>query len=229
MERVPSYEAVHQRLVRKFGAARTHPCTFCEERARDWALVREPKWFDPQGPYTDDPEAYAPLCGSCHKRYDQNLPPCPHGPARDRTPVGTCRECRNTRERAYLKKRYAEDAEWRAAKRAYFNEWRATHPEMNERGSAKKRARYAEDPTYREDKLAKNKAYYEENSERAIAREREKFAANPELRETKNARARELHRERMATDPVYREKKQAASRASKARRKAQKDDLGNPS
>lgn len=117
MDSVPSYNGVHARLTRLRGRAADQVCAHCGDTAYQWALTGEPKWSDPRA-YTDDLDAYTPLCGSCHARLDRGLPPCPHGPERDRRPDGTCRACQTTRKRALDNERYANDPEFREAKKA---------------------------------------------------------------------------------------------------------------
>lgn len=51
------------------------------------------------------------------------------------------------------------------------------------------RKRYAEDPEYRERKLASNRAYSKEHREEINARVREKHASDPKIREKDQARS----------------------------------------
>lgn len=119
---VPTYEAVHKQLRRWRGKAREHPCTHCGDAARHWALIGESKWADPSGhPYTDDLDAYTPLCVACHLALDRGWERCPHG-SDERDPWGDCRTCRLDR---YA--RLAEDRTWKDARNAEARERYARH------------------------------------------------------------------------------------------------------
>ena len=92
---LPTYNTVHRRLVRDFGAAREHPCARCgrvSEHAQ-WSF-RYGSYdvnADHHGPdkgrlYSTDPGDYWPLCKGCHARFDGtyrririgDLPSLPH-------------------------------------------------------------------------------------------------------------------------------------------------------
>ena len=160
MTTIPTYEAIHHRLRRHFGSASGRICAYCGSQAAEWALIGEPKWLDPR-PYTDDLDAYTPLCDQCHRRLDLNLPPCPHGPERDRKTDGHCRACVNARVAATRKALYESDPEL----------WERVKAEARERG----RKLYASDPLRREVKLA---------------RQRERWATDPAYREADRDRKR---------------------------------------
>ena len=62
-----THKAMHTRVIRVRGAARTHRCLFCAEGDRivpalDWAQLHEANGLD----IAD----YVPLCRRCHLRYD---------------------------------------------------------------------------------------------------------------------------------------------------------------
>ncbi|MFF1898604.1 hypothetical protein [Streptomyces sp. NPDC058206] len=68
-----AYQIAHKRVVRLYGAARNHPCTFCFLAAKEWALDNEYPDIvrDENGlAYADNPSAYMPLCFTCHRAYD---------------------------------------------------------------------------------------------------------------------------------------------------------------
>lgn len=105
---VPSYQAIHKRLFHHRGRAGDRLCVYCEAPAQGWALAGEAKWCDKRGRrYTDDLNAYIPLCQSCHRQLDRT--PCPHGPNYVRLPDGACKAC--ARERR--KERYTNDPAYR--------------------------------------------------------------------------------------------------------------------
>ena len=115
---IPSYFTVHGRLRVQRGPARGFLCTRCGAQAQEWALTGEPKWLDPR-PYTDDLDAYVPMCNSCHQALDHGWPPCPHGPERATLTDGRCRACFNDRSRARYANMPEEQREaMRAAQRA---------------------------------------------------------------------------------------------------------------
>jgi hypothetical protein len=69
-----SYNAVHLRLGRDRGQAKTFPCVDCGERARTWSYDHaDPgEIFDDLGrPYSLNQDHYQPRCGSCHNRFDR--------------------------------------------------------------------------------------------------------------------------------------------------------------
>lgn len=57
-----AYSAQHKRVVRARGPARERQCIGCPAQARDWARIH--------GRDGEDPGDYAPMCRSCHNRYD---------------------------------------------------------------------------------------------------------------------------------------------------------------
>lgn len=78
-----SYFAVHERIKRRLGSARNHPCISCEGPAGHWAYDRTDanELRDSTGPYSTDLNRYQPMCVSCHKRMDiQYKPPKTHCP-----------------------------------------------------------------------------------------------------------------------------------------------------
>jgi hypothetical protein len=74
------YHAAHKRLMRVRGKAKLYVCSQCGDRqAKDWAYLHgspggKPAGVTasgtPHGPYSLDPDHYAPMCKPCHKAYD---------------------------------------------------------------------------------------------------------------------------------------------------------------
>ena len=67
------YKSVHYRCELNFGLAKSHLCIWCLGDAFDWAYLftGEVKTCPHSGrPYSDRIDDYAPLCRSCHKRWD---------------------------------------------------------------------------------------------------------------------------------------------------------------
>lgn len=58
----PSRQARHSRVERLRGRAKTHPCTYCSNRAHDWAQIH--------GTTGLDINDYMALCKKCHINYD---------------------------------------------------------------------------------------------------------------------------------------------------------------
>lgn len=70
----PSIEAVHFRLVRKWGRAPIHLCITCFKPAQQWAYLHTAGTntkFECGSPYSYDEEDYAPMCRSCHVKLDE--------------------------------------------------------------------------------------------------------------------------------------------------------------
>lgn len=68
-----SYSAIHQRLTRARGRARTHTCVDCSDPAAQWSYSRTngPGHRESEvGPYSVDLNDYDPRCVSCHKKFD---------------------------------------------------------------------------------------------------------------------------------------------------------------
>jgi hypothetical protein len=70
----PAYVTIHARLRRSKGKATNYGCTACGRQAETWAYqggcpdeVRDPRTGSP---YTADLSRYAPMCASCHKKFD---------------------------------------------------------------------------------------------------------------------------------------------------------------
>ena len=61
-----SYKAFHQRLKKAFGKARKHKCSICG--TNDQTLSYD--WANLTGRYYDLLD-YAPMCRSCHRKYDK--------------------------------------------------------------------------------------------------------------------------------------------------------------
>jgi hypothetical protein len=69
------YAAVHARLRRGFGNARTHQCVECGNAAEDWAYDHQDadERRDSRGlPYSVRPEHYRPMCRRCHLEFDRH-------------------------------------------------------------------------------------------------------------------------------------------------------------
>lgn len=70
----PGYEAVHSRLSRDRGPARTHECARCNRRAKTWAYTHDDpneQWCPKTGfPFSLDQSYYVALCKSCHSKFD---------------------------------------------------------------------------------------------------------------------------------------------------------------
>lgn len=69
-----TYAAVHQRLRRQRGVARSHACVSCGEGASQWSVNRSAAGLltSAEGPYSTDLTDYDPRCVPCHKKYDLN-------------------------------------------------------------------------------------------------------------------------------------------------------------
>lgn len=68
-----TYLAVHQRLYRWRGPARTHACVDCDGRAATWSYDKtDPnELVDSQGRrYSTDADRYTPRCYRCHHKFD---------------------------------------------------------------------------------------------------------------------------------------------------------------
>jgi hypothetical protein len=75
---VPNYGSAHDRLIRKRGRAREHPCALCQKDARSWALIAgrathhgPPRDGISPRAYSLNPDDYVPLCAKCHWHYDR--------------------------------------------------------------------------------------------------------------------------------------------------------------
>ena len=74
---VKGYHNAHGAVAASRGSAKTHKCVVCNKQAWCWALnhknIRDISnvFKDPEiGYYSVDVFDYLPLCGSCHRRYD---------------------------------------------------------------------------------------------------------------------------------------------------------------
>lgn len=69
-----NYREAHQRIQAAKGRAADYDCIECSGPANHWAYSYaepSPKYVSPKGqPYSDDPDAYIPLCIGCHRRFD---------------------------------------------------------------------------------------------------------------------------------------------------------------
>ena len=69
------YMAVHQRLRRGRGPAKSHQCIDCGKQAAHWSYDHSdpnPKIDEKNGPYSTDLDRYHPRCRPCHKIQDKN-------------------------------------------------------------------------------------------------------------------------------------------------------------
>jgi hypothetical protein len=66
--KVPSYWAIHQRLVKTLGRAKTHTCQ-CGQPAAQWAYTG-PREAGQRLPHSGDMNDYEAMCVRCHKRMD---------------------------------------------------------------------------------------------------------------------------------------------------------------
>ena len=66
------YSGVHRRLAVDFGPASAHRCADCGGDAAQWSYSREDadERMSEDGPYSLNPEHYAPRCVPCHKAMD---------------------------------------------------------------------------------------------------------------------------------------------------------------
>lgn len=68
----PSIDSVHQKLARSRGKARGHTCG-CGLPAYEWAYQHtdpNPLYSEEGSVYSLDPQNYAPMCRSCHRKLD---------------------------------------------------------------------------------------------------------------------------------------------------------------
>lgn len=74
---VPTYGAVHQRLVRYRGRAKSFQCSRCERPAKQWAyLHNDPNELrSTEGPFSSRLDCYEAMCVSCHKKMDLSVWP----------------------------------------------------------------------------------------------------------------------------------------------------------
>lgn len=92
----PTWGAIHKRLSRKFGPAKTHPCVDCGETAREWSylggcpdeLMEEVKGSTLR--YSENLWLYVPRCVQCHRVNDKSWV------TRQRTPDGRFKGRENT-------------------------------------------------------------------------------------------------------------------------------------
>lgn len=65
-QRDPAYGRNHDRLRRVRGPAHAHRCAGCGGQGRQWAQIH--------GGDGTDPQAYMPMCFTCHVNYDRKHP-----------------------------------------------------------------------------------------------------------------------------------------------------------
>jgi hypothetical protein len=76
-----SYRAIHKRLRADRGRAADLPCNSCGKSAREWAYLYngDPELTDPEGrKYAMNTACYAPMCVSCHRKWDHQQDPERH-------------------------------------------------------------------------------------------------------------------------------------------------------
>lgn len=83
-DKLPTYEAVHQRVRKVFGAASQQTCVGCSSQAEQWAydgtdpteVWSTQPWSNRNGAsiaaYSRYPEFYMPMCRSCHTKRDRH-------------------------------------------------------------------------------------------------------------------------------------------------------------
>lgn len=67
------YAVAHKRVRRLYRSARNHSCSFCMMAAQEWALDWQHNEISTDGEgraYSNNPQAYEPLCVECHRAYD---------------------------------------------------------------------------------------------------------------------------------------------------------------
>lgn len=71
------YTGAHYRVRNRYGPPSSHVCSYCYVKpAAHWAYdhLDPNSLLDPdEGPYSDDPSHYMPLCARCHKRFDLGI------------------------------------------------------------------------------------------------------------------------------------------------------------
>lgn len=112
-----SYRRAHSRLVEDRGPASTHPCG-CGQPGDEWAYLggaADERTNSVGQAFSVDQKFYAPMCRSCHKRFDYVAPThCAYGheyttentklrPGR----ASACRACDCRRNREYRARRSA--------------------------------------------------------------------------------------------------------------------------
>lgn len=107
----------HRAVYKAKGKASEHECGSCGKAAMDWSQIHD---SDP-----DDVNSYAPLCRSCHLKYDSRFRTNRPGAKGKRTPE----QVENVR-RAALKR--FQDPEEVAANKRRSQEWWDSHPEAKE-------------------------------------------------------------------------------------------------
>lgn len=69
-----SGQAIHSRLYREYGYAKEHLCIQCDNEALDWAYLYtagdDEVRINGRQPWSPNMEDYAPMCRSCHSRFD---------------------------------------------------------------------------------------------------------------------------------------------------------------
>lgn len=73
-----AYSSAHHRVRKAKGPASSHRCVRCAGPAEQWAYsngdlfpLRDASGREAGLPYSTDPEHYAPMCRSCHTRFDK--------------------------------------------------------------------------------------------------------------------------------------------------------------
>lgn len=73
-----SYIGAHDRIRTSRGPASEHTCVDCGRQALDWSYIygdENEKWEPKKGPYSTNPEFYAPRCRDCHTAFDHKRSP----------------------------------------------------------------------------------------------------------------------------------------------------------
>jgi len=76
-----SYSTAHDRIARVRGKAIQHKCCSCGGPARQWAYQGSDQELVNEAGlrYSENPDDYAPMCSSCHKRLDVPKTHCTQG------------------------------------------------------------------------------------------------------------------------------------------------------
>ena len=146
---MPTAQAVHSRLYRSKGAAKSHPCVGCGKTARDWAY-QYPKGsqelVDASGQrFSESMEDYATMCRTCHVAFDAEKDPA----QKLRRDVASRSVDRATRKRAgdAFAERLKTDPE-------FSQEMKVVRDRATRLGGAATAERFRDDPEFREERSA---------------------------------------------------------------------------
>lgn len=146
---MPTAQAVHSRLYRSKGAAKSHPCVGCGKTARDWAYQYPkggPELADASGQrFSESMEDYAPMCRACHVAFDAEKDPA----QKLRRDVAARSVDRATRKRVgdAFAERLKADPE-------FSREMEVVRGRATRLGGAATAARFRDDPEFRAERSA---------------------------------------------------------------------------